>query len=69
MLARMPSAFHFLTHIGQTWILANLWPATRRDRWLIVLGGTLLDLDGAGIVWSHEAYAALRCAAGHSLVF
>jgi membrane-bound metal-dependent hydrolase YbcI (DUF457 family) len=69
MLARMLSAFHFLTHIGLGWILANLWPTTRRDRWLIVLGGTLLDLDGAGIVWSQAAYEAAHRAAGHSLVF
>jgi hypothetical protein len=69
MLAQMLSAFHFLTHIAQSWILANLWPSTRLDRCLIVLGGTLLDLDGAGIVWSHEAYAAVHRAAGDSLVF
>src|ERR1700741_3450668 len=69
MLAPMLSAFHFLTHIGLSRILANLWPATRRDRWLIVLGGTLLDLDGAGIVWSQAAYQAAHRAAGHGLVF
>jgi hypothetical protein len=50
MLAQVLSAFHFLTHIAQGWVLANLWPTTRLDRWLIVLGGTLLDVDGAGIV-------------------
>lgn len=56
----MLSAVHFLTHIGQGWILANLWPASRRDRWPIVLG--------IGILWSHEAYVALHRAAGHGLV-
>jgi len=32
LLAPMLNALHFLTHIAQSWILANLWPATRRDR-------------------------------------
>jgi hypothetical protein len=65
----MLSALHFLTHIGLSWILASLWPASRRDRWLIVLAGTALDLDGAGIVWSQAAYLSAHRAAGHSLVF
>jgi membrane-bound metal-dependent hydrolase YbcI (DUF457 family) len=69
MLAPMLRAFHFLTHIGLSWILESLWPASRRDRWLIVLAGTVLDRDGAGIVWSQAAYLSAHRAAGHSLVF
>ena len=48
MLAPTRRAFHFLTHIGSSWILAGLGPASRRDRRLIVLAGAGLDLDGAG---------------------
>jgi inner membrane protein len=69
MLAPMLSALHFLTHIGLGWIIANLWPATRRDRWLIVLAGAVPDLDGAGIVWSEPAYLATHRILGHCLVF
>ncbi len=32
MLAPMLSASHFLTHIALGFLLANLWPATRRDQ-------------------------------------
>jgi hypothetical protein len=49
MLAPTRRAFHFLTHIGSSWILAGLGPASRRDRRLIVLAGAGLDLDGAGV--------------------
>jgi hypothetical protein len=34
----MLTTLHFLTHVGQSWIV--------------------LDLDGAGIVWSQHAYLA-----------
>jgi membrane-bound metal-dependent hydrolase YbcI (DUF457 family) len=63
------SGLHFLTHIGMSWIVANLLPASRKDRWLIVLAGVLLDLDGIGILWSQSAYETAHRAAGHSLVF
>jgi len=63
------SGLHFLTHIGMGWIIANLLPASRKDRWMIVLAGVLLDLDGVAILWSRSVYEATHRAAGHSLVF
>jgi len=65
----MLSGLHFLTHIGLSWIVANLGPTSRRDRWLVVMAGVLPDLDGVGILWSHAAYVAMHRAAGHSLLF
>jgi inner membrane protein len=65
----MLSGLHFLTHVGLSWIVANVAPITARDRLLVVLAGTLLDLDGAGIVRSQPAYVAIHRAAGHSLLF
>jgi len=63
------SALHFLTHIGISWIAANLVPGSRKDRCLIVLAGLVLDLDGIGILWSQDAYVALHRAVGHCLLF
>lgn len=62
------TAAHFLTHVGLSWIVANLARIPTRDRVIVVLAGTLLDLDGAGLVWSEEAYVAMHRAAGHGLV-
>lgn len=61
----MLTALHFLTHIGQSWLVANLVPGSRKDRWLVILAGVALDLDGAGILWNDSAYRALHRAAGH----
>jgi inner membrane protein len=63
------SGLHFLTHIGLSWIIANLTAGSRKDRVLIVLAGLLPDLDGVGILWSEPAYLAAHRAAGHSLLF
>jgi len=65
----MLNGLHFLTHIGLSWIIASLGPRARKDRWLVVLAGTLPDLDGIGILWSDAAYVAMHRAAGHSLLF
>jgi hypothetical protein len=54
MLAPMLSAFHFLTHIARGFILANLWPATRRDWWMIVQNCLVMGLTLLGalaIAW------------------
>ena len=64
----MLSGLHFLTHIGQSWIVAQLAPLSARDRWLVVLAGTVLDLDGVGILWSESAYVATHRIVGHGLV-
>jgi hypothetical protein len=53
VLAPMLSAFHFLTHIALSWILANLRPATHRDRWMI-----LAPLTTAGSPYSRARIAA-----------
>jgi membrane-associated phospholipid phosphatase len=63
------SGLHFLTHIGLSWIIANLTAGSRKDRVLIVLAGLLPDLDGVGILWSEPVYLAAHRAAGHSLLF
>ena len=63
------SGLHFLTHIGLSWVVGALGRGSRQDRWLIVLAGTLPDLDGVGVLWSHDAYLAVHRAAGHSLLF
>ena len=63
------TASHVFTHIGLSWIVANLARLSVRDRVIVVLAGTLLDLDGAGIVWSQAAYDAWHRAAGHGIVF
>ena len=65
----MLTTLHFLTHIGQGWIVARLWGVSAKDRWLILLAGIVLDFDGAGIVWSEQAYLATHRIVGHSLVF
>ena len=65
----MLSGLHFLTHIGLSWIIANLTAGSRKDRVLIVLAGLLPDLDGVGILWSEPVYLAAHRAAGHSLLF
>ena len=65
----MLSAAHFLTHIGLSWIVANLAQLSARDRWLVVLAGTLPDVDGIGILWSEQAYAAAHRAVGHGALF
>ncbi len=65
----MLGALHVLTHAGLGWLVAHLARLPRRDRWLIVLAGLVLDLDGVGIVWSEPAYVAMHRAAGHGLLF
>lgn len=65
----MLTALHFLTHIGLSWIVANVGRRSTRDRWLILLAGVLPDLDGIGILWSEAAYAGVHRAAGHGLLF
>jgi hypothetical protein len=63
------TAAHALTHVGLSWIVANLARLSLHDRTIVVLAGTLLDLDGAGIVWSERAYTAAHRAAGHGVLF
>ena len=65
----MLTALHLLTHVGLSWIVASVGRASRRDRWLVTLAGVLPDLDGAGIVWSQDAYVAAHRAVGHGLLF
>ena len=65
----MLPAAHFLTHVGLSWIVANLAPLAARDRAIIVLAGTALDLDGIGILWSAQAYAVAHRAVGHGALF
>jgi hypothetical protein len=69
MVTSVLTGLHFLTHIGLSWVVATLGRGSRRDRWLVVLAGTLPDIDGAGILWSQDAYVAVHRAAGHGLLF
>ena len=68
-LVAMLTTLHFLTHVGLSWLVASVRCASRRDRWLVTLAGMLPDLDGAGVVWSHDAYVAAHRAVGHGLLF
>ena len=52
----MLTAVHVLTHVGLRWIVAGFARPSVRDRCIVVLAGTLPDVDGAGIVWSQHAY-------------
>jgi len=63
------TAAHFLTHVGLSWIVAHAARLSPRDRLLVVLAGTLPDLDGIGILWSEQAYVAAHRAAGHGVLF
>ena len=65
----MLTFLHVLTHIGLGWIVAGVASLSVRDRWIVVLAGILLDLDGAGLVWSEDAYLAAHRALGHGLLF
>lgn len=65
----MLTAGHFLTHVGLSWIVAHAARLSPRDRLIVVLAGTLPDLDGIGILWSEPAYVAVHRAAGHGLLF
>jgi membrane-bound metal-dependent hydrolase YbcI (DUF457 family) len=63
------TALHFFTHIGLSWIVASLGRLSRKDRWLVLLAGVVLDLDGVGMLWSEHAYRQMHRAIGHSLLF
>src|SRR5262249_51301561 len=52
-----------------SWIVANLASVSPRDRLIIVLAGTLPDLDGIGIMWSEHAYVVAHRAVAHGLLF
>jgi inner membrane protein len=60
---------HIPTHILSGWCLANLVPATPRQRLAAMLAASLPDLDGVGIVFGQEAYWAMHHVVGHNLVF
>ena len=65
----MLTALHFFTHVGLSWIVANLARLSTKDRWLVVLAGVVLDLDGVGVLWSERAYLLTHRTIGHSLLF
>jgi membrane-bound metal-dependent hydrolase YbcI (DUF457 family) len=65
----MLSGLHFLTHIGLSWIVANLAPLSGKDRAFVVLAGVLPDLDGVTILWGRDAYLATHRIVAHSLLF
>src|SRR5262245_27689749 len=56
------------THALIGWWTANVLPLSRRDRFLVFLGGVLPDLDGLGLVYSLEAYFTYHHVLGHNLV-
>lgn len=64
----MLDATHFLTHLGLSWILANLWDVSRKDRCLIVLAGILPDFEGITLLWSKETFLSIHRVVGHSLL-
>jgi inner membrane protein len=64
----MLSAAHFLTHVGLSWVLANLGGCSRKDRCLVVLAGVLPDLDGIGMVWGEHANLTMHRVVGHNLL-
>jgi hypothetical protein len=55
------------THALIGWWTANVLPLSRRDRFLVFLGGVLPDLDGLGLLVSREAYATYHHVLLHNL--
>lgn len=55
------------THALIGWWTANVIPLSRRDRWLIVLGSVLPDLDGLGLLFSQKAYLTYHHILCHNL--
>jgi hypothetical protein len=56
------------THALIGWWTANVLPLSRRDRFLVFLGGVLPDLDGLGLFVSREAYLTYHHVLGHNLI-
>jgi hypothetical protein len=56
------------THALIGWWTANVLPLTRRDRFLVFLGGVLPDLDGLGLVFSQDAYFTYHHILCHNLL-
>jgi hypothetical protein len=55
------------THALIGWWTANVLPLSRRDRFLVFLGGVLPDLDGLGLLYSSEAYEKYHHIICHNL--
>lgn len=55
------------THALIGWWTANVIPLSRRDRFLVFLGGLLPDLDGLGLLFSVDAYFAYHHVLLHNL--
>ncbi len=55
------------THAVLGWWTANVVPLSRRDRFLVFLGGLLPDLDGLGLLYSEDAYITYHHVLCHNL--
>src|SRR5256886_17376429 len=55
------------THALIGWWTANVLPLSRRDRFLVFLGGALPDLDGLGLFVSTDAYLTYHQILCHNL--
>jgi inner membrane protein len=56
------------THALLGWWTANVLPLSRRDRFVVFLGGVLPDLDGLGLLVSTEAYLQYHHVLCHNLL-
>jgi inner membrane protein len=60
---------HIQTHILSGWCVANLVPLTPRERCLAMVAAAAADLDGLGLVVSHDWYLDHHHVLGHNLAF
>jgi hypothetical protein len=56
------------THVLVSWWTANVWPLSRRDRFLVFISGIILDLDGIGLLVGQEAYFRYHHVVLHNLL-
>ena len=59
---------HLPSHFLAGWILSEIKPLEKRDRWIIALSSVFPDIDGIPIVFGVEAYQKWHHSFGHSLL-
>lgn len=60
---------HIPTHILSGWVLGNAVPLNARERLFCMIGATVPDVDGLGIVFGNDLYQRWHHVAAHNLPF